>query len=370
MQEQENSSKRADQALRKAYTYYKQELGMAYAYRTYVGASRDPELADALKRISLEELGHAEAWKTELEKAGVMVDESVPISYKIRAHLASIGWRILGSNALRANLHKAEREELRMYNEMKEQGLFLDTVNKLTVEEENHLTTVAPSEEDEGGRFTLRNFIFGINDGFISELALLAGVSGATSNTGFIVLAGVAMMVAEGVAMGAGAYLSSKSQKEMYQYTLKQQRERAKLSPTYRLEKLIEYFRERGLTDEEAKRVAQRVTSDEKVVSKALVEDELGLSGALDEKPVKEGFNSTIAYVVGGVPPLAPYFFMPVHTALVVSVVLTVSALFVTGALKSAFTGKNWVKSGLEMAVIGAVAAGFDYMVGGRFAAL
>lgn len=353
--------------LKRIEKYYRQELAMAYAYNKFADSTRDAELAELLKRIAAEERGHAEVWRSELEKAGVPPKERVPFSFRLKTQLSSLGWRILGTRALRASLHRAERDELERYNELRRRGEFIEAVSKLTVAEEEHISLVGVDKDDGKERGSLRNFIFSINDGFVSELALLSGISGATSNGSLIILAGVALLVAEAVAMGTGAYLSSKSQKETYEDKLRQEDERTKLSPDYRMQKLMEYYAQRGLSLDEAKRVARRVADDEKTVSKTLVEDELGLLGALNERPLREGLNSSLAFIIGGFTPLAPYLALPTQIALPVSATLTVAALFITGALKTIFTGKSWWRSGLEMAAIGAAAALADYLIGRRF---
>jgi VIT1/CCC1 family predicted Fe2+/Mn2+ transporter len=356
------------QKLKEIEKYYRQELAMAYAYRKYAESTRNVELAELLKRIAAEEKGHAEVWRSELEKAGAPIKEKVSFYFRLKTQFSSLSWRILGAGALRASLHRAEKDELERYNELRRKGEFVDAVSKLAVAEEGHISLVGvENSEDSRERGSLRNFIFSINDGFVSELALLSGVSGATSNGSLLILAGVALLVAEAVAMGTGAYLSSKSQKETYEDKLRQEGERTKLSPDYKMQKLMEYYAQRGLSLEEAKKVAKRVASDEKMVSKTLVEDELGLLGALTERPVREGLNSTFAFVIGGFTPLAPYLVLPVHIALPVSIALTVAALFITGASRTIFTGKKWWRSGIEMAAIGVAAAVVDYLIGGRF---
>lgn len=204
----------------------------------------------------------------------------------------------------------------------------------------------------------VRDVVIGMSDGLTVPFALAAGLSGAVSSTGIIVTAGLAEVIAGSIAMGLGGYLAAKSDAE--HFVSERKREQFEIVEKTEAERLevTEVFETYGITPEESATVVNALARRPEAWVDFMMRFELGL-----EKPdPRRAFTSALtiagAYIAGGLIPLAPYFFMSeAHRALLVSVVVTLCALLVFGYVKGRFTGANPLRSALQTALIGGLAA-------------
>ncbi len=205
----------------------------------------------------------------------------------------------------------------------------------------------------------IREVILGINDGMIETLGFVTGVFGATAAAKIIVMAGTAQIIAGSISMGIGAYVSQKSFKEFCdreeEIEIKPKEERAEIEAIYK---------KKGFGGEELKMVVNRITSDKRVWLETMMVQELGLIREGYTHPVKSGAVTGLSYVLGAIPPLAPYFFLPVERAFIVSVLFSMIFLFVVGAMKSRWAHVRWVRSGLEVMGFGLGAVIITYSIG------
>jgi len=215
-------------------------------------------------------------------------------------------------------------------------------------------------------RTNVREIVFGFNDGSISILALLAGLTGGSFAQGHIIAAGVSGVVAGAISMGIGAYISSKSEIEHHRSEINREKIEIEQVPEVEKEEIrMLYQKKAPFTNEEIDTIVDRITVDKKVWLDVMMKEELGLVEERFERPIKVGLIMLAAFLAGGIIPILPYFFnqTPLNS-LLISAILTYSALFIIGYWKTTFTDKNWIISGLEMVGIGIVAAVIPYLIG------
>lgn len=213
----------------------------------------------------------------------------------------------------------------------------------------------------------VRNFIFGINDGLVSIVSLVSGVSGATTSRETVVVAGLAGLIAGAVSMAAGAFIAVKSQSEVFTQELRKEAEEIEQHPEEERAELRAIYRAKGFSEEEVEVLVGRLTSTKERWLKTLAREELGLGEESFESPVKASVLSGTAFSMGGVVPVIPYFFAGGMAPTIASILASLAALFAVGALKSIATGRQWMRSGLEMVVVGGFAAGVTYLIGSLF---
>jgi VIT1/CCC1 family predicted Fe2+/Mn2+ transporter len=218
------------------------------------------------------------------------------------------------------------------------------------------------SGAESGGN--LRAAVFGVNDGLISNASLILGVAGATADNGFILLSGVAGLVAGAFSMAAGEYVSMRSQREMYEYQIGLERDELEHYPEEEAEELALIYEARGLPREEAERMAKGLLADPEKALDTLAREELGLNPEDLGSPAGAALFSFVSFAVGAAIPLAPFLVGGGTGALIAAVALSASALFLVGATISLFTGRGAWASGFRMLAIGAAAGAVTYGVG------
>jgi VIT1/CCC1 family predicted Fe2+/Mn2+ transporter len=210
----------------------------------------------------------------------------------------------------------------------------------------------------------ITDVVIGMSDGLTVPFALAAGLSGAVSDNGIVITAGIAEIVAGCIAMGLGGYLAGKTEQEHYQSELKREYSEVEVVPEKELEEVKEVFAEYGISAEGQTMLANELAKDKTKWVDFMMKFELGL-----EKPdVNRARNSAltigIAYFVGGLLPLSAYFFTDTpHSGLLVSIAFTTICLFVFGYFKSKVTGQPEIKGALKVTTIGLIAAAAAYFV-------
>jgi VIT1/CCC1 family predicted Fe2+/Mn2+ transporter len=212
---------------------------------------------------------------------------------------------------------------------------------------------------------TLRAVIFGVSDGLVSNLALVMGVAGAAREQGsFILLAGIAGLLAGAFSMAAGEYISMQSQRELFERQIALERAELEAMPEEEEAEMAALYRAKGFRDEEAKAIAHRLFEDPERALEQLIREELGLDPDELGSPLGAAGGSFVAFGLGAVVPVLPYLFGGGVTAFVVSIVLSVVALFAVGAGVSLLTGRGVLFSGFRQVAIGAAAAIVTFVVG------
>ena len=349
-------------------------------YEALAAAEKDPRRAEILRRIAAVEARHTARWEAKLRAAGV---EPPPLHLGPRVRMVRWLAHRLGVDAV---LPLVRGMELRAVDDYKGQSDAADFV----LDERGHALALAtltdgrrapaaaaPSVEDtseailkrerwhrhdRGG--SLRAAVFGVNDGLVSNLSLVIGVAGANPEPRFILLAGVAGLLAGSFSMAAGEYVSMTAQREMFERQIALEREELATAPEEEHEELSLLYQAKGIPAEEAEQMAGRLLADPAAALDTMVREELGLDPESLGSPWGAAVSSLASFAAGAVLPVIPYLFTAGVVAFVLSAVLSALGLLAVGAAITLFTGRSPLVGALRMLAIGAVAATVTYGVG------
>ena len=341
---------------------------------------KDPRRAEAFRTIAGNERRHADVWAGKLRELGADVPELEGPRLRVRTILFVA--RLFGTHAVRDLVQALEGDEEDIYSEQSS-----PEVDAIAADEREHAeiwrrlsggggspghaahrpSDIAARERwhHAGRSGTLRAVIFGVSDGLVSNLALVMGVAGASGGEGsFILLAGIAGLLAGAFSMGAGEYISMQSQRELFERQIALERAELEAMPDEEQAELAQVYRSKGFTQSEAAVIAERMFKDPKHALDTLVREELGLDPEELGSSWGAAIGSFVAFAIGAFIPVLPFLVAAGSGAFVAAIVLSLGALFAVGAGVSLLTGRGLLYSGGRMVLIGALAAGVTYLVG------
>ena len=211
----------------------------------------------------------------------------------------------------------------------------------------------------------VREAVFGAQDGLVSTLAVVSTVAGASDERYIVLVAGIATALGGIFSMAAGEYIGSKSQREIFDAQIVDEREEVHERPGEAEAEVAYMFEEDGLPHAEAREVARMMAEHPEVLLKTMVEKELGLT--VEEgggSPMQGALVMGAAFGLGSIVPIVPHLFATGDVAVVISVAATLGVLFTIGVVKSRWTHRSWWSSGLEILVLGAIAGVAGYFFG------
>lgn len=208
----------------------------------------------------------------------------------------------------------------------------------------------------------LRPAVFGVMDGLVSNVSLIAGVGGGGASRDALVLAGLAGLVAGGFSMATGEYTSVRTEGEATESRISEVVERMTLDPDAKQEKLSASFERRGVRPDVADAVAEDLSADPEEALRSHACELLGVDPTNLASPWVAALSSFFSFALGAVVPLVPYLLG--RTSLPAALVLSALALFAVGALVSTMTGRPALYSGARQLSLGALAAGATYLIG------
>jgi len=226
------------------------------------------------------------------------------------------------------------------------------------------LDVIQQKKEVIEGRARIREFVFGIQDGLISTVGLLAGVQSATENNAVVILTGLTAMFAGAISMAAGSYLSSSAEKEIFDKEIREAGQLAEREPYLAAEGLLRALSEEGLKKEQSYRIVKLLAQEEKVFLRTFQEKVFGLGTAEINRPLQAALVMGFSFVVGAVIPLLPYLILAGMKALYLSITLAAATLFSVGVFKGRLAARSLLLSGLEFFLIAVGAALLGYLIG------
>jgi VIT1/CCC1 family predicted Fe2+/Mn2+ transporter/rubrerythrin len=351
----------------------------------------DPHRAAAFRTIAGNERRHADIWARKLAEEGLQVPAASDRA-RARIRLILLLARLFGTRAVADLVRSLEGDEEETYGDQAgpevaaiaaderehaeiwrrlESGDDEDAAHQEVAAAAISRGTIAEGAtgRDEGwhraGRSgTLRAAIFGVNDGLVSNLSLVMGVTGAAAQNEVVVLAGLAGLLAGAFSMGAGEWISMQSQRELFERQIAIEREELKIMPAEEEQELAAIYRRKGLPAADARRVAGHLMHDPEAALDTKVREELGLDPDQLGSPWGAALGSFVSFAVGAVVPLAPFLVTRGSPAHLLSLGASFLALFMVGVGVSLLTGRSAIFSGLRQVLIGAAAALVTYVVG------
>jgi VIT1/CCC1 family predicted Fe2+/Mn2+ transporter/bacterioferritin (cytochrome b1) len=207
--------------------------------------------------------------------------------------------------------------------------------------------------------------IYGVNDGLGAIFGIVSGVSGATlGNQKFVLLAGIAGMIASALSMGSGAYLAAKSEREIYEAEVAREKEAIATNRAEANELLSLYYQVKGLPPDDADRVVSHIAKDPEQMLRALAAERLNSTEEALSDPMTSAWSGALSTALGAFIPILPFFFVGGYTAVLWAALISLVAHFAVGAAKSLITVRSWWASGLEMTLVGAAEGIVTFVIG------
>ena len=349
------------------------ELDAEAIYRALAGSEKSPERKTMFERIAADERRHADHWEARLRKAGV---DPGPAEPGQRARILCRLAADFGDTVVVPIMRDRETLATEAYRD--ESGAF-------TRDEERHARAlVALVGETRGepigralarlqrgraaGGNALRAAVLGVNDGLVSNAALVMGVAGAGVASRDILITGVAGLIAGACSMAMGEWISVQSSRELSERELAIERAHIAAEPDVERAELALVYEQKGLHPEEAVSVAERLSSDPVTALDTHAREELSIDPAeLGGSPWVAAGTSFVLFVLGAILPVIPFIFLAGNTAVVTSLAIAALALFAIGAAITLLTGKGVLMSGARQLVFGAAAFAVTYGVGALF---
>lgn len=341
--------------------HWQDEGESAYLYRVLAEVESDPRQQKLYQKLADVEIQHQEIFARLLADQGASVGEFKPGS---RARI--LAW-IAHRGAKRAVLR------LRILDEASEVKNYLRSSSgipqQVARDEARHAEVLMklaghagePWHRMESGGF-LRNVVYGFNDGLTANFGLVMGVLGAQVHE-FIVLSGLAGLVADALSMGSSGYLAAKSEQEVYEHEMELEREEIQLMPEVEAEELALLYEAKGMPAEAARRAAAQVMADPQIALQEKAREELGIAAEMGS-PLREGVITGTATAFGALIPVVPFFFGSGLVEIWTSFTISMLSHFGVGAARSLFTGRGIFRSGIDMFLVGLGVAVVGYLVG------
>jgi VIT1/CCC1 family predicted Fe2+/Mn2+ transporter/rubrerythrin len=342
----------------------------AKGYKRLARKAKDERVRQLLLDISHYEAEDSEEWSERLDRLGgrregfaesFLMDSRVNLMMRVLGRRGFLEWAIIAEDE--------SIEALAVQAATVRDTPTSEAWTRITSDERAHVERTkneilgmeAWEMRESGG---VRDVIFGANDGLVSILALVVGVYGAATVGHTVLIAGVAGAVAGAISMGAGAYLSSKSEREVLERESERKGIRRKGSPEEERSELVGFYRAKGFKVGEAEALADRAISTMTSRSELTMGEEVGLTAEESWPPVKAGILTGLSFAVASLIPVLPFAFLAVSVAVGTATAASIASLFAVGASKAIFTRKSWIRSGLEMMTIGGLAAAATYVIG------
>src|SRR2546426_2609746 len=366
------------------------EVETAQTYRNLAERERDERRKGVLLRMAEAEERHAHRWETKLRDLGA----EPPILKNTVGRRLSRWWnKIAGAEIAIRRMEATEERQEAEFHEQAERALageqdVQEFLRRSAIEEKAHaraLSAMAPPVSPRtaldkilkrerwhgrGGSW-VADAIYGANDGLGAVFGIVSGVAGATNNQQhYILISGLAGMLASTLSMGAGAYLAAKSEGEVYEAEIAREKAEVEENPEEEIEEMSLFYQLQGFSPEEAQKMAERLAEQPEQLVQAMAQSELGLSQQHFGKPWTSATSAAISTAIGAFIPIIPFFFMTGVSAVIAAFTISIIAHFAVGAVKSLITIRSWWASGLEMTVVGVIEAAVTYGLGLAFGAL
>jgi vacuolar iron transporter family protein len=356
-------------------TNWQGEIDGALLYRTMAEVTPQPQLAAIYRRLATVEETHARLWEQQLRRAGQPVPPPRP-SWRAR----TLRWLAIhvGASWVLPTLATMEQVDQHMYDTQPEARQ-----TSLPADERSHarllglMARSSPAGVEgrtlarlEGrhravGGNALRAAVLGANDGLVSNLSLVMGVAGAQLSGEGVLITGLAGLLAGACSMAMGEWLSVQSARELSQRQLAIEADEIRAAPHEEQQELELIYEAKGLSADEARKVAAELMTDHGKALETLAQEELGIDPTeLGGSPWEAAGMSFVLFAIGAILPVAPFTVLTGIYAIMASLGVSAAALFGIGAAITLFTGRNACYAGSRQLLIGLGAAGLTYGIG------
>ncbi|HEY1421310.1 MAG TPA: VIT1/CCC1 transporter family protein [Candidatus Dormibacteraeota bacterium] len=383
MQQQASSN----EAVARLLQAWRGEVQARALYNLLADRVGDERRAEVIRAIADAEASHRERIEKRLRELGQPVPDPSRVKLSLMQRLQA---RVAPVPAVMARMEAAEEEEIDdRYNRTTGDPGTDAVLRSIRAEEQGHSRTLesmqAAHAGDERpasgpqsklnrilGRETwhrsssgwISGAIYGANDGLAAVFGIVAGVSGATGGSSFVLTAGLFGAIASALSMATGAYLAERSEGEVAAANVARERQEVLEHPEEEQEEVSLFYQLKGIDKATADNLAAQLARDPDALLKVHAPDELG--GSLDgsSQPVQSALAAGISTFIGAMVPVIPFFFLRGGAAVITAAFVSLVAHFLVGAAKSLFTLRKWWSAGLEMTMAGVIVGGITYGIG------
>jgi VIT1/CCC1 family predicted Fe2+/Mn2+ transporter/rubrerythrin len=366
---------------------WQREMEGVRTYRNLAQNERDKARRNVLEKLAEAEARHAQKWERKLAELGAeLPTERLTTGTRFK------GWlhRQLGTEAALRSMENEEDKDIARYeaqarsiNDTEAQNM----LREVKREEEGHgriireiIKPIGPQGmldvmlrrerwHKRGGGW-LGNAIYGANDGLGAVFGIVSGVAGYTGGSHLVLISGLAGMLASALSMGSGAFLATKSEREVFEAEIQRERNEIEEEPEEEKEELSLFYQLKGFTEEEAELLSTRLAEKPEQFLRTMAQEELGLSEESFPNPWIAALSAMLSTGLGAFIPIIPFFFLEGIPAIIAAAIISLLAHFAVGAAKTLVTGRSWFNSGMEMTVVGGVEAVITYALGLAFKAV
>ena len=351
-------------------------------YAALADREKNPKRAAVLRRMSEAEAGHRRRIEARLRELGAALPDPSRVRLstwtKLQIRFAPVervlGWRERLEDRESQGIYReptGDPETDRLFGQIRKDEIS----HSMAVQEMRAGATGSDSPEGRLKRILARESwhqrgsswisgaVYGANDGLAAVFGIVAGVSGATGGSAFVLTAGLAGAIASALSMATGAFLAERSTLEVAAANIEGERKELQENPEEEKEELALFYQLKGMDQTEAEGLVKRMSGDPGAMLRALTAGELG--GATTEgNPAQAAFAAGLSTGLGALLPVLPFFFMSGMPAVIWAATISLVAHFIVGAAKSLFTLRSWWAAGTEMTIAGAIVGGATYVLG------
>ncbi len=363
---------------------WRAEMEGAATYRELADMEQDQRRKGLLIKLAEAEERHARKWSERIVELGG-VDPAAKGIEVGPSRAVTLTARVADLDTALRRVEATEEEHVREY-EAQARGLGDEAIsqilNELARDEASHartLTAMIGARQEPQSRLEsllrrekwhgktgnwIGDAIYGVNDGLTAVFGIVAGVAGYSTDSHFIVAAGLAGAVSSALSMGASAYLANKAEREVFEAELAREEQEIEENPEEEREELELFYQLKGFTEEEARAMVERLAKKPDQFLRTLAQEELGLSEGRLPDPNLGALVGTASTALGALVPVLPFFFLTGLMGILVSAVVSILAHFAVGASKSLVTLRSWWRSGMEMTAVALIVAVVAYGLG------
>jgi VIT1/CCC1 family predicted Fe2+/Mn2+ transporter/rubrerythrin len=363
------------------------EIEARAVYEALAAREKDERRAAVLRKMASGEKSHLERVEDRMRQLGIPIPDSAtvrlspwqklqirvaPVERVLAAREAAekdeiaVGYGLptgdAGTDTLFSSIREDERSHARSISALTGQVPIAAGFSPATPKKRLDQILAKESWHQRGSGW-ISGAIYGANDGLAAVFGIVSGVSGATGGSSFVLTAGLAGALASALSMATGAFLAERSIAEVSAANIEQERREIEENPDEEREEVALYYQLKGLSEEEANELADKLSRSREGLLQVLVAEELG--GAQGgENPVEAALAAGLSTGLGAMVPVLPFFWLHGTSAVVWAAVVSLVAHFLVGAAKSLVTLRKWWSAGLEMTMAGVIVGGATYLAG------
>ncbi len=375
-----------DEAVARLLQAWRGEVQARAMYTILAERERDPRRAEIIRAIAEAEGSHRRRIEERLKELGRPVPDPSTVHLSLMQRLQA---RLAPIETVIAHMEAAEEEEITDRYKRTTGDPGTDAVlQDIRVEEQGHsrsLESMQAAHRADGsppnaaqarldrilhretwhrtGAGWISGAIYGANDGLAAVFGIVAGVSGATGGSSFVLTAGLFGAIASGLSMATGAFLAERSEEEVAAANLKREMDEVVENPEEEKEEVSLFYQLKGIDKDTADRLAEQLAKNPEALMKVHAPEELGSTEATG-KPVQSAIAAGVSTFIGAMVPVMPFFWMRGTSGVITAAIVSLIAHFLVGASKSLFTLRTWWSAGLEMTLAGVIVGGITYAIG------